>query len=53
MATVTIYQNLDGVDCVQILNDDGTSWSGYKADHDAQQAKVVTPFIAPIVNPTP
>ena len=38
-ATVTTYQNLSGVDCVQVTNDDGTIWSGLKSAYDAQQAQ--------------
>jgi hypothetical protein len=39
MATVTTYQNLAGQDCVQVVNDDGTTWSGLKSAYDAQQAQ--------------
>ena len=38
MPTVTSYQNLDGVDCVSVVYEDGTTWSGYKATYDAQLA---------------
>ena len=45
-----IYQNSDGVDCVLITNDDGSSWSGLKSVYDAQQANS-TPSVAPVVTP--
>ena len=41
MATVTIYQNLDGVECVSVVNDDGSMWSGLKSAYDEQQAQAV------------
>ena len=44
------YTNLDGVDCVLIVNDDGSSWSGLKSAYDAQQANS-TPSVAPVVTP--
>ena len=44
MPTITFYQNLDGVDCVNVVYEDGTTWSGYKATYDAQQAQVSTPL---------
>ena len=34
-----IYQNSDGVDCVLIFDEDGSSWSGLKSTYDAEQAK--------------
>ena len=43
MATVTIYQNLSGVECVQVMNNDGTSWSGLKSAYDEQQAEGMFP----------
>jgi len=43
MAEVTIYQNTNGEDCVQIVNDDGSVWSGLKSAYDAQQAAQVAP----------
>ena len=36
-----IYQNSDGVDCVLIVNEDGSSWSGLKSAYDAEQANSV------------
>ena len=33
-----IYKNSDGVDCVLIFNEDGSSWSGLKSAYDDQQA---------------
>lgn len=33
-----IYTNLDGIECVIITNDDGTTWSGLKSVYDEQQA---------------
>ena len=44
MPTITFYQNLDGVDCVNVVYKDGTTWSGYKTIYDAQQAQVSTPL---------
>jgi len=38
MATVTTYQNLAGQDCVQVVNDDGTTWSGLKSAYEATLA---------------
>ena len=37
------YLNLDGVECVVITNDDGSSWSGLKSAYDEQQAEHFTP----------
>jgi len=37
------YLNLDGVECVIIQNDDGTTWSGLKSAYDKQQAALSTP----------
>ena len=33
------YLNLDGVECVIITNDDGTTWSGLKSVYDEQKAQ--------------
>jgi len=38
MATVTPYKNLQGEDMVSVINDDGTSWSGYKFAYEATLA---------------
>ena len=38
MATVTTYQNLNGQDCVQVINDDGSVWSGLKTAYDEMMA---------------
>jgi len=35
MPTINTYQNLLGEDCVLVVNDDGTTWSGTKADYEA------------------
>jgi hypothetical protein len=32
------YANLDGVQCVIITNEDGSTWSGLKSAYDAMQA---------------
>jgi len=37
-----IYTNLDGIECVIITNDDGSTWSGLKSAYDEQQANTVT-----------
>ena len=42
MATVTTYQNTNGEDCVMVVNDDGTTWSGLKTAYDAMQAEQPT-----------
>jgi hypothetical protein len=33
------YLNLEGVECVIIHNEDGSTWSGYKSAYDEQQAQ--------------
>jgi hypothetical protein len=38
-----IYTNLDGVECVIIENEDGTTWSGLKSAYDEMQAEQSTP----------
>ena len=43
MATVTKYQNLNGEDCVQVTNDDGSIWSGLKAAYDEMTAASTLP----------
>ncbi len=35
------YLNTDGVECVIIENQDGTTWSGLKSEYDAQQAALI------------
>jgi hypothetical protein len=32
------YLNLDGVECLTIVNADGSIWSGLKSAYDAEQA---------------
>ena len=32
------YTNLDGVECVLIVSQDGSMWSGLKSVYDAQEA---------------
>lgn len=39
MAKVTQYKNSNDEDMVSVVNDDGTTWSGYKSAYDAQQAE--------------
>jgi hypothetical protein len=34
-----IYTNLDGVECVIIENEDGTTWSGLKSAYDEMIAR--------------
>ena len=34
MPQVTPYQNTSGQDCVSVVNDDGTTWSGLKSAYD-------------------
>ena len=38
------YLNSDGVECVMITNEDGTTWSGLKSAYDEQQAALSTPI---------
>jgi hypothetical protein len=33
------YLNLDGIECVIITNEDGSTWSGLKSAYDEQQAQ--------------
>jgi len=40
-----IYTNLDGVECVIIENEDGTTWSGLKSAYDEMQAEQSTPMV--------
>jgi hypothetical protein len=35
------YLNLDGVECVIITNEDGSTWSGLKSAYDELQAQQV------------
>jgi hypothetical protein len=37
------YLNIDGVECVSIENEDGTTWSGLKSAYDEMQAEQSTP----------
>ena len=39
------YLNLDGVECVIVKNNDGTTWSGLKSAYDEQQAALSTPMV--------
>ena len=41
------YLNLDGVECVIIENEDGTTWSGLKSAYDEMlaQAEQSTPIV--------
>jgi hypothetical protein len=39
------YINLDGIECVIVVNDDGSTWSGLKSTYDEQQANTVTPIL--------
>ena len=40
------YTNLNGDECVKIVNDDGTLWSGLKSAYDEQQAALSTPIVS-------
>ena len=40
------YTNLDGVECVIVENEDGSTWSGLKSAYDAMQAEQSTPSVA-------
>jgi hypothetical protein len=42
------YLNLDGVECVIIKNEDGSTWSGLKSAYDEmlKQAEQSTPIVA-------
>ena len=46
-----IYKNSDGVDCVLIFNEDGSSWSGLKSAYDEQQAANSGSSVAPVATP--
>jgi broad specificity polyphosphatase/5'/3'-nucleotidase SurE len=39
------YLNSEGVECVIVTNDDGTTWSGLKSAYDEQQAEQSTPIV--------
>jgi hypothetical protein len=41
------YLNLDGVECVIVQNEDGSTWSGLKSAYDEmlKQAKQSTPSV--------
>jgi hypothetical protein len=39
------YLNLEGVECVVVTNDDGTTWSGLKSAWDEMQAEQSTPSV--------
>lgn len=36
------YTNLDGVECVIVQNEDGTTWSGLKSAWDEMQVEHLT-----------
>jgi hypothetical protein len=38
------YLNSDGVECVIIENEDGSTWSGLKSAYDEMQAEQSTPI---------
>jgi hypothetical protein len=33
------YTNIDGVECVIVINEDGSTWSGLKSAYDEMQAQ--------------
>ena len=39
------YLNLDGVECVIVENEDGTTWSGLKSAWDEMQVEHLTEII--------
>jgi hypothetical protein len=39
------YLNSEGQECVIIVNEDGTIWSGLKSAYDEQQAEQSTPIV--------
>ena len=39
------YLNLDGVECVIVHNEDGTTWSGLKSAWDEMQVEHLTEII--------
>ena len=43
-----IYVNLNGDECVTVINEDGTTWSGLKSAYDEMlaQAEQSTPNLA-------
>ena len=40
------YTNTDGIECVSIKNEDGTTWSGFKSAYDKQQEALSTPMVS-------
>jgi hypothetical protein len=40
------YLNIDGVDCVIVSNEDGSTWSGLKSAYDKMQAEQSTPNLS-------
>jgi hypothetical protein len=36
------YVNIEGVECVIVVNDDGSTWSGLKSAYDEQQVEHLT-----------
>jgi len=43
MATVTNYESTSGIPMVMVVNDDGTTWSGYKSAYDEMTAASTLP----------
>ena len=41
------YLNLDGVECVIVQNEDGTTWSGLKSAYDEMQVEHLTEIPTP------
>ena len=41
------YKNVNGDDCVKIVNDDGTIWSGLKSAYDETQVEHLTEIPTP------
>lgn len=39
------YLNLDGVECVIVTNEDGTTWSGLKSAWDEMQVEHLTEIV--------
>ena len=45
------YKNTDGIECVIIENEDGSTWSGLKSAYDEQQAANSGSSVAPVATP--
>jgi len=39
------YLTIDGIECVIVTNEDGTTWSGLKSAYDEMQAEQSTPMV--------